>query len=268
MPDQQVVRQVAAVQPYSAQSGKSYWGVTDDQGQEWKVWEASVAMQAQQLLGQMALMTVRISPAKDPTFGMNYVLKAIGPAQAGAQPTAMPLAQPVQMEMQPQMPMQQPQAMPQMPMTMPLQPVMPAMSMPVDMPEVLRPPIKTLGQGGTMSDADITRMARSTAINAVVGVAFTYEDFRDEDTGTADWAAIYAAAEACSKFILFRRHEGWTPGREIAPHTTAEQEVMAEVQAEFPEGLVELPMMPTQPEVNPTQASAEQAQGGEVGWGE
>lgn len=253
MADQVLIRGVAVggVQPMQAATGRNYWTVTDDQGQDWKVWDAQTAMQANGLQGQMTAMTVRIAPSKNPEFGMNYTLKAIAPAPAGAQPSPpIPLAQG-----QPQpIPMQGMQPIPQQMPT--------AQAVPQQMPEVLRPPVKTLGQGGTYTDADITRMARSTAIDAVVNVAFHYEDFRDDDTGEVSWEAIYAAAEAVTKFVLFRKHEGWEPGKEITP-TANEQNVMAEVNAQFGEGTIQQGL----PELQP-QAQAQDADGGDVGWGE
>jgi len=268
MADQQIVRQVAAVQPLVSGGGKNYWVVTDDQGQEWKVWEPSVAMAAQQLFGQMALMTVRIAPARDPQFGMNYVLKAIAPAMDGMQPSPpIPLAQgPVQQPAQMGLP--SPQISSGGMQMMPTGPIPTTQSLPPNMPENLRPPVKTMGQGGQFSDADLTRMARTSAIAAAVGVAFSPEDFRDEEEGTLDWEAVYAVAEAMTKFILFRKHEGWSPGTEINPSNPAvvplshEQQIEQEVYEQFP-GTVEVPLPGMAP-----QSSAEQATGGEVGWGE
>jgi hypothetical protein len=142
---------------------------------------------------------------------------------------------------------------------------------PAAVPQVMSPSVKTMGQGGNLSDADLTRIARSTAIDAVVGVAFTSDDFRDSDNGELDWEAGYTATEAITKFILFRQHRGWDLSKEIVPPALVaplsaeqqnEQMIMAEIQDEFPE-FTEVQPTPISPN-----ASAAEAQGPEVGWGE
>ena len=249
MPDQMITRGVAVggVQPMQASTGRNYWVVTDDQGQEWRCFDAATAMAANGLQGQMALMKVAITPAKDPQFGMNYYLRAISAAPDGAQPTGpQPLMQPMQQPTQPAQMMMptQPQMTPITPPTGQQLPQMPqSQALPEGMPENLRPPVKTMGQGGNMTDADLTRMARSTAISAVIAAAFRFEDFRDEELN-ADWERIYAVAEAATKFILFRRHEGWQPGEEITPSSN-EQAVLAEVHDQFPGTTEQQPQLTT-----------------------
>ena len=241
MADQIIVRVIAGVVPMPTSTGRNRWIVSDDQGQEWTCWEPNVAMMASQLVGQLAQMQVRIAPARDPQYGMNYSLKGIQAAPPGSQPTGpLPLMQPGQQQMNgPGMGGFQPQPVPFAGMGptpgMGMQP--PQMPMP-QMPQAMQMPQKTLGQGGQFSDADLLRMARSTAIDAVIGVAFTSDDFRD-DNGDVDWERLYAVAEAASKFITHRKHEGWTPGVEINPRDN-EAAVMAEVHAQFP-GTEQLP---------------------------
>jgi hypothetical protein len=247
-----ICRMVIGVETRQSQNGRTYWRVSDDTQQQWTTWEANTATAALNLQGQLTQMRVRIAPASDPQYGMNLTLKAIQAAPPGSTPT--PSGQEMQMAQQMQA---MPQQAPSPQQMMPLQPVgnqQPTAQLPA-------PPVKTLGQGGNLSDADITRMARSTAIEAVVGAAFHPDDFRDEEENL-DWTRVYAAAEAVSKFILQRSHQGWIPGVEIESPKEGEQQVLAEVQAQFGEGLVEEP--------NPVpvaQASADNANGGDVDWG-
>jgi hypothetical protein len=142
---------------------------------------------------------------------------------------------------------------------------------PTAAPQVgVNPMQKTMGQGGNMSDADLTRMARSSAITAVMGAAFTPEDFRDAEENV-DWMRVYAAAEAVTKFILSRQHQGWQPGVELeAPErpqgSSNEQQVLAEVQAQFGDGLVSQGFAEPQEPLPVAEASSEKAEGGEFPW--
>lgn len=262
MADLTIYRGVLGVQVLTSQAGRSYWRITDDTGVEWTTWTANVATAAGNIqAGQLATMQVRIAPAQDPQYGMNFTLKAIGPAPQGAQPT------PAGQEMQQAEQMQaMPQATPTPQQMMPTVQQVPQQQ-PTAMAPAVQSPVKTLGQGGNFSDADLTRMARSTAIEAVVGAAFVPADFRDEEENV-DWMRVYAAAEAISKFILQRAHQGWIPGLELdAPDKPSnEQQVLAEVQAQLGDGLVDQGFAENPDTLPMAEASSDNAEGGDVAW--
>jgi len=240
-----------------SQTGRNYWIATDHNNVEWRIWDAQLALLYTTLYGQNAIWGVRIAPAKDPKFGMNYELKSLAAVNGN-------VAQGVQAQMpgQPQLPQPEdaygqgaPQPIVQQPSPLPIvtpqTPVLPS------------PPSQTLGQGGSFSDADITRMARSTAVEAVSRLMMVAADEFKTGEGKLDWTKLYAAAEALSKFITHRSHQGWEPGVELAPSVNREQQVIAEVEAQFPGAVVQ--GMPEVPE-DSSPASAENADGGEIDW--
>ena len=259
------------VETLQAQNGRTYWKITDDTGQQWTCWDPNTAVQANVFPpGQLTQMKVRIAPARDPQYGVNYSLIAIAPAPPGSSPTPAGMEQ-----QQPALPMQPMQmggaAIQPTQMNVPtaITPGYPTQQpVPMTQPQgpLPSPPIKTLGQGGNFSDADITRMARSTAVEAATGLAQAFApDFSDPE-GNFDWMRFWLAAEAIAKHIVQRAHEGWVPGVEMdAPRRpeslSNEQQVLAEVQA-LP-GTVEVPVAP---QGVPAQASAEHADGGEIDW--
>jgi hypothetical protein len=198
-----------------------------------------------------------VAPAADPRYGMNYDLKSIsainGSIQQGVAAAAPSVAPDVALAQSlGQLPVQQvPQASPQ-----PAAAAAAAAGVP-------QPPSQTLGQGGNFSDSDILRMARSTAVEAVSRFAIVFPDEFKDAKGGIDWGKLYLAAEALAKFITHRQHQGWTPGVEIAPKPPiSEQDLIAEVNAEFPGALTK--GMPEPGE--PSDASAENADGGEIDW--
>lgn len=277
MPDLTIFRGITAVETRLSQNGRNFWKVTDDAGVEWTSWEANVATAANQLVQRgLAQMLVRVAPARDPQFGMNYTLKQVAAAPAGAQPT--PPGAEMQQPMQPQMPLASPVPMP---MQQPGAPGVPAQPPgyaqsppppPQTQPQGGLPsgPVRTLGQGGNFSDADITRMARSVAIEATATLATAFRPDFSGPEEEFDWMKFWLAAEAISKFITHRRHEGWTPGVELdAPDKPAgNQKVLAEVQAQFSEGLVSEGFAEPPEPLPVAEASADNAEGGEVPWGE
>lgn len=261
MADEQTLVQV--VPPDSligkrSQQGRNYWKATDPNGTVWTIWDAQLALLYTQLYGQQALWHVRISPASDPRYGMNYELRSLQavngggniqqgtvaqiPATPGGGVVGLPQAQP-----SPQLPQASPQ---------------PSVSAP-GIAQLPSPPQQTLGQGGNFSDSDIIRMARSTAIEAVSRFALVFPDEFKNSQGVLDWAKLYIAAESLAKFVTHRRHEGWIPGVELAPNVTNEERVIAEVNAEFPGAVTKgLPEVPEDADIG----SAENATGGEVDW--
>jgi hypothetical protein len=269
MAETTIFRAVARVETRQAQNGRTYYKVSDDTGLEWTCWDANVAITANSLVNQGLMQwKVRISPARDPQYGLNYSLLAIAPAPPGSQPT--PPGQEQSGEMvQPQMPQPMPQMMPLLPQATPQQIAQQAQA------PLPGPPAKTMGQGGSYSDADLTRMARSTAIEAAASLAIAFpKDFSDPE-GTVgersfDWMKFWSAAEALHKFILQRSHQGWVPGIELeAPERpSGSQQVLAEVEAQFGEGLVQEGFAEAPEAVPVADASADNASGGEVGWGE
>jgi len=273
MADLTIYRGIAAVEVRQSQNNRSYWKVRDDTNFEWTCWEPNAAVAANNAAGTGMLMQlgVRISQARDPQYGINYSLRACSPAPMGATPTPAGAEQQVQLQPQ-QMPGFQPQQVPgYMPMPTQAMPAQAQMPQTQPMPQPSGPlpsgPAKTMGQGGNFSDADITRMARSTASEAATQLAVAFApDFSDPE-GNFDWQRFWLAAEAISKFITHRAHEGWVPGVEMAAPGRAEslaheQQILAEVQA-LP-GTVEVPVTP---EYTPGQASAENAEGGDIDWG-
>lgn len=238
---------------------RNYWKATDPNGTTWTIWDAQLALQYTTLVGQQALWSGKISPASDPRYGMNYELRAlqalnggqvqqgtVAATQAGDQSSVLP--QPAGLP--------QPTGLPQ-PAPAPQAPPTPQAS------QLPSPPSQTLGQGGTFSDSDILRMARSTSIEAVSRLAIVIpDDFKDAD-GRFDWSRFYLAAESMAKFITLRKHEGWVPNVELDPGVSNEERVIAEVNAEFPGAVTKgLPDLPEDPDV----ASAENAVGDEVPW--
>jgi hypothetical protein len=270
MPDLTIFRGVQGVETRLSQGGRNYWKITDDTNFEWTSWEPNVATTANQLVqGGLTQMLVRIAPAKDPAYGMNYTLRQIAPAPAGAQPTpaGAEMQQAAQIQATPQPVPQPAQMMPLMQQTPQQQPT----NVPLQ-PQGALPsgPIRTLGQGGNFSDADITRMARSTAVEAATQLAIAFKPDFSGPEEEFDWMKFWLCAEALSKHIVHRAHEGWVPGQELeAPEKPSnEQQVLAEVQAQFGEGLV-TQGLPEPPEPLPVaEASADNAGGGEVEWGE
>ena len=260
MAETTIFRAIARVETRQAQNGRTYYKVSDDTGLEWTCWDANVAITANSLIGQgLMQMKVRISPARDPQYGLNYSLLAVAPAPAGAQPTPPGQEQTGEM-VQPATP-QIPQMTPMPTIGTPMMPTTPQVPLP-------GPPPKTMGQGGSFSDADLTRMARSTAIEAAAQLATAFPpDFSNEESNF-DWMKFWSAAEALHKFILSRSHQGWTPGVELeAPERPGDgRQVLAEVEAQFGEGLVSEGFAETPEPVPVAEASADNAQGPEVGW--
>jgi len=238
-------------------TGKAFWKLTADDGVEWRIWEPAIAHKASALAGQMAVWTVRVSPARDPRYGYNYAIVDLNGTLDGVATTPMTPMAPAQLPgMAPApfagVPVPPPGVAPQVPM-------MPGG--PTGLPVPPAQPQKTMGQGGQFSDSDILRMSRSAAVGAVVSVAFMPEDFRDEEN-QLDWSRVYLAAEAIAKFITHRRHQGWTPGVEIE-NPAPEQTLLSELQQTFGEGAVVQGIPEPEP---PEMASAEHAGGGSVSW--
>jgi len=269
--DLTIYRGVRTVEARTSQNQRNYWIVTDDTGQEWRCWEPNAAVACNNVAGtgQLMQLGVRVAPARDPQYGMNYSLRSAALAPMGVQPT--PAGAEHQQAQQMPGPAQQMPGMQPMPMggaaIQPTQMNVPTAITPgyptqQPMPQPQAGPVKTMGQGGNFSDLDILRMARSTSVEAAARLAAAFPpDFSNEE-GNFDWLRFWLAAEAIQKHITHRAHEGWIPGQEMnARGSTNEQQVLAEVQA-LP-GTVEVPMAPTQ---IPMGASAENADGGEIDW--
>jgi hypothetical protein len=274
----QIIRSIppGGVQTLQSQRGRTYWRITDSTGKEWSCFTANVAMAAANIPpGTPAQMTVRVTARQDGQ-GMNYNLQGIAPAMPGQPETpagqedgamsfpGMPQPNPgLPQQLFPQQGFQQQgfagAAQPQIPGAVQT----PFPQMPAGGAQLPPPPQRTLGQGGTFTDADLARMARSTAVEAVTRLAASPDfapEFRDEENNW-DWQRFYLAAEALSKFITHRAHEGWVPGQQISA-PDREQEVLAEIQNTFP-GTTQLGM----PEVgDPLASQAENAGGGEADW--
>jgi len=271
--DLTIYRTVRSVEVRQAQNGRTYWVVTDDTNQEWKCWDPNAAVAANNSAGtgQLMQLGVRVAPARDPQYGMNYSLRSCSLAPMGVAPTPagaehqQAQAMPGPTQQLPGIPQPQPigQLQPQAPMPnvpMPQQQPMPqAQVLPAAGPQ------KTMGQGGNFSDLDILRMARSTSVEAAAALAAAFPpDFSNEE-GNFDWLRFWLAAEAIQKHITHRAHEGWIPGQEMNARgdgASNEQQVLAEVHAQFP-GTVEVPVAP---QGVPAQASAENAEGGDIDW--
>jgi hypothetical protein len=267
-----IVRAIApnGVETLTTQAGRPFWKVTDTTGQQWSVFgNSQPAVDASNMPpGTLALMRVKIAPSRDGRF-MNHNLVGLAAAPAGSQETS-----PQQLEQAINNAQFAPQAQPSFGMPQPGQSQgfgqQPSLGAPLgqqngppQQQQYTAPAPKTLGQGGSLSDADILRMGRSTAIAAVAAIALTADDFRD-DQGELDWRRVYEAAEAVSQFITHRQHKGW--GLQEVQRPSNEQQVLAEVNAQFGAGTV-TQGLPQAPEpVAADVASAESAEGGDVPW--
>lgn len=249
--DQLYVAHVAVngVRSNPTRQNKPRWQITDSNGTEWTTWDSSVALAAGNLQGQLAMMTVEVSPWER---GMNYTLKNIAPAPVGSQPSPPLGGAPA--------PAQVPQQAHVTQFAPPSNGQVPVSDAALTAAGVQAAPGKSYGQGGTFTDADVERMSRSTAAEAAIKSASVY----NED-GSLDFEKFYQLAEAISKFILRRRHVGLDQKDIRGPNATGQQ-IVAEVNAAMGAETVQVGA-PAPPQIAPQEtAQADPSAQGALEW--